>query len=117
MLGQGPIPSSGVASVAINVTVTAPTEPSYVTVWPAGGVVPETSTVNFAPGVTVPNAAIVAVAGCGKYSISNIRSAKAFQDANLLYGKGDYRNAAPLYEKAVSLNPDLGFAYFFLKTR
>lgn len=59
-------------------------------------------------------AASVAVAGCGKYSISNIRSAKAFQDANLLYGKGDYRNAAPLYEKAVSLNPDLGFAYFFL---
>jgi tetratricopeptide (TPR) repeat protein len=56
----------------------------------------------------------VAVASCGKYSISNIRSAKAFQDANQLYGKGDYKNAAPLYEKAVELNPDLGFAYFFL---
>jgi tetratricopeptide (TPR) repeat protein len=56
----------------------------------------------------------VVAASCGKYSISNIRSAKAFQDANLLYGKGDYRNAAPLYEKAVTLNPDLGFAYFFL---
>jgi tetratricopeptide (TPR) repeat protein len=56
----------------------------------------------------------VAVASCGKYSISNIRSAKAFQDANALYQKGDYRNAAPDYEKAVALNPDLGFAYFFL---
>lgn len=56
----------------------------------------------------------VAAAGCGRYSLSNIRSAKAFQDANALYSKGDYKNAAPLYEKAVTLNPDLGFAYFFL---
>jgi tetratricopeptide (TPR) repeat protein len=56
----------------------------------------------------------VAVAGCGKYSISNIRSAKAFQDATALYTQQDYKGAAPLYEKSVSLNPDLGFAYFFL---
>jgi tetratricopeptide (TPR) repeat protein len=56
----------------------------------------------------------IAATGCGKYSISNIRSAKAFQDANVLYGRGDYKNAAPLYEKAVTLNPDLGFAYFFV---
>lgn len=53
-------------------------------------------------------------AGCGKYSISNIRSAKAFQDANALYMKGDYKGAIPFYEKSVSLNPDLGFAFFFL---
>lgn len=53
-------------------------------------------------------------AGCGKYSISNIRSAKAFQDANALYMKADYKGAVPLYEKSVTLNPDLGFAYFFL---
>lgn len=55
-----------------------------------------------------------AVAGCGKYSISNIRSAKAFQDANALYLKNDWANAAVRYQDAINLNPDLGFAYFFL---
>jgi tetratricopeptide (TPR) repeat protein len=58
--------------------------------------------------------ASVAVAGCGKYSISNIRSLKAFQDANSLYRKADYEAAIVRYEDAVRFNPDLGFAYFFL---
>jgi len=56
----------------------------------------------------------VAVAGCGKYSIGNIRSAKAFQDGTVLYKKADYKGAVPLYEDSVRFNPDLGFAYFFL---
>jgi len=53
-------------------------------------------------------------AGCGKYSISNIRSAKAFQDANQMYTKSDWAGAAAGYEDAIRFNPDLGFAYFFL---
>jgi len=53
-------------------------------------------------------------AGCGKYSISNIRSAKAFQDANGMYKKADYEGAVARYEDSVRFNPDLGFAYFFL---
>ena len=56
----------------------------------------------------------VAAAGCGKYSIGNIRSAKAFQDGTNLYKKADYMGAVPLYEDSVRFNPDLGFAYFFL---
>ena len=55
-----------------------------------------------------------AAAGCGKYSISNIRSAKAFQDANALYQKSDWAAAAVRYEDSIRFNPDLGFAYFFL---
>jgi len=55
-----------------------------------------------------------AAAGCGKYSISNIRSAKAFQDANVLYTKSDWAGAAARYEDAITFNPNLGFAYFFL---
>ena len=55
-----------------------------------------------------------AAAGCGKYSISNIRSAKAFQDANDLYKKADYQGAVARYEDSIRFNPDLGFAYFFL---
>ena len=56
----------------------------------------------------------VLAAGCGKYSISNIRSAKAFQDANALYTKGDYAGALPYYEASIKHNPDLGYPYFFL---
>jgi tetratricopeptide (TPR) repeat protein len=54
------------------------------------------------------------VAGCGKYSISNIRSAKAFQDANAMYAHNDWAGAQVRYEDSVRFNPDLGFAYFFL---
>jgi tetratricopeptide (TPR) repeat protein len=56
----------------------------------------------------------VAGAACGRYSISNIRSLKAFQDANKLYMKTDYPAAIERYKDAINLNPDLGFAYFFL---
>jgi tetratricopeptide (TPR) repeat protein len=56
----------------------------------------------------------VAGAACGRYSINNIRSLKAFQDANKLYMKTDYPAAIERYKDAINLNPDLGFAYFFL---
>jgi tetratricopeptide (TPR) repeat protein len=59
-------------------------------------------------------AGLAVAAGCGKYSISNIRSLKAFQDANNLYKKREYSAAATRYQDAVRFNPDLGFAYFFL---
>jgi tetratricopeptide (TPR) repeat protein len=70
--------------------------------------------VRFVRPVVLVVAMGVAAAGCGKYSISNIRSAKAFQDANNLYKKNDYKGAAARYEDSVHFNPDLGFAYFFL---
>jgi tetratricopeptide (TPR) repeat protein len=56
----------------------------------------------------------VATSACGKYSISSIRSLKAFKDGAGFYQKGDYKEAAPLFEKAIAANPDYGFAYFFL---
>ena len=62
----------------------------------------------------VAMALAVFAAGCGKYSISNIRSAKAFQDANELYSKGDYAGALSYYEASIKFNPDLGYPYFFL---
>ncbi|HXT68508.1 MAG TPA: tetratricopeptide repeat protein [Vicinamibacterales bacterium] len=70
--------------------------------------------VRFVRPVVLVAAMSVAAGACGKYSISNIRSAKAFQDANALYKKNDFKGAAVRYEDAVSFNPDLGFAYFFL---
>jgi tetratricopeptide (TPR) repeat protein len=55
-----------------------------------------------------------AAAGCGKYSISNIRSLKAFNDGIELYQKSDYRGASEAFEHAIQLNPDWGFSYFYL---
>jgi tetratricopeptide (TPR) repeat protein len=59
-------------------------------------------------------AVAIATGACGKYSISSIRSLKAFKDGAALYQKGNYKDAAPLFENAIALNPDFGFSYFFL---
>jgi len=66
--------------------------------------------------LAVPILALIVTlaAGCGKYSISNIRSAKAFQDANAMYQRSDWAGAAERYEDSIRFNPELGFAYFFL---
>jgi tetratricopeptide (TPR) repeat protein len=56
----------------------------------------------------------IATSACGKYSINSIRSLKAFKDGAELYQKGSYREAAPLFEHAIQLNPDFPFSYFFL---
>src|SRR5437763_811819 len=56
----------------------------------------------------------LAAAGCGKYSINNLRATQAFQTANEAYKKGEWKQAVGEYTRAVTLNPDLGYAYFFL---
>jgi tetratricopeptide (TPR) repeat protein len=56
----------------------------------------------------------LAATACGKYSIGSIRSTKAFKDGVELYQKQDYRGAAENFEKAIQLNPDFGFSYFYL---
>jgi len=56
----------------------------------------------------------IATAGCGKYSISNLRATQAFQTGNEQYKKGEWKNAVQEYTRAVTFNPDLGYAYFFL---
>src|SRR5207247_7160663 len=62
--GRGGIPATGVAAVVLNVTVTGPTAPSFVTVWPTGPPRPTASNINFTKGQTVPNLVTVQV-GCG----------------------------------------------------
>ena len=56
----------------------------------------------------------LATAGCGKYSISNLRATQALQTGNMQYQRGDWVAAIREYTRAVTYNPDLGFAYFFL---
>src|SRR5437588_407437 len=45
--GRGGVPSTGVAAVVLNVTVTSPTTIGYLTVFPAGTAVPLASNLNF----------------------------------------------------------------------
>lgn len=66
VLGRGGILPSGVASVALEVTVTQPSVAGYVTVYPDGTDLPLTSNIVFAAGQTVANTVIVPVGANGK---------------------------------------------------
>lgn len=58
--------------------------------------------------------ATMATSACGKYSLSSIRSLKAFKDGLTFYQKGDYRGATAKFEESISHNADFGFSYFYL---
>jgi tetratricopeptide (TPR) repeat protein len=58
----------------------------------------------------------LAATACGRYSISSIRSSKAFKDGLEEYQKQDYRGATESFARSTQLSPDFqlaGFAYFF----
>ncbi|CAN0329196.1 unnamed protein product, partial [Phaeothamnion confervicola] len=69
--GSAGVPASGVAAVAVNVTVTDPTRDGYITVFPAGEAQPATSSVNFVARQTVPNLVVSGVGANGQISILN----------------------------------------------
>jgi tetratricopeptide (TPR) repeat protein len=54
----------------------------------------------------------VVVSGCSQVGV--LKAQMAFKDANQLYQQQRYREAAAKYEEAVTANPDLTEAYFFL---
>ena len=56
----------------------------------------------------------VSTTACGRYSISNLRSLMAFKEANELYKRGDFKKAIPVYQRAITFNPELGVVYFFI---
>jgi alpha-tubulin suppressor-like RCC1 family protein len=69
--GRGGVPATGVAAVVLNVTVTAPTATTFVTVWPTGGARPNASTLNAVEGQTAANSIIVGVGDNGSVSLYN----------------------------------------------
>lgn len=69
--GRGGVPSSGVSAVVMNVTATAPTSLSFLTVYPAGEPVPLASSLNFVGGQTVPNLVTVKVGTGGQAAVYN----------------------------------------------
>ena len=68
--GLGGVPVDATA-VVLNVTVTNTSSPSYLTIWPAGQDRPTTSNLNWATGVTIPNAVIVTLGTAGKIAVFN----------------------------------------------
>ena len=69
--GRGGVPATGVSDVVLNVTVTDPLGGGFLTAWPTGDVRPLASNLNFLPGQTVPNLAVVKVGAGGKVSLFN----------------------------------------------
>lgn len=71
VVGVGGVPAFGVDAVAANITVTDPTSAGFVTAWPSGRRRPLASSLNFVPGQTVPNAAIIGVGPGGTIELYN----------------------------------------------
>lgn len=69
--GLNGVPSAGVGTVVLNVTVVGPSTASYVTVWADGGSRPGTSNLNFSAGQTVPNLVIAPVSAAGVVDLYN----------------------------------------------
>jgi hypothetical protein len=58
-------------SIAVNVTVTAPSADGFLTVYPASQMAPPSSTLNFRAGQTRANNAIVSLGGSGDIQVLN----------------------------------------------
>lgn len=69
--GRRGVPRLGARAVVLNVTGTAPTAPTYLTVWPTGRPRPLASTLNLGPNQTVPNLAVVDLGPDGTVSFYN----------------------------------------------
>ncbi len=69
--GIGGVPASGVTAVAMNVTATGATAASYFTIWPKGESRPVASSLNWKPGVTVPNLVVIKPGSGGKVNVWN----------------------------------------------
>jgi alpha-tubulin suppressor-like RCC1 family protein len=73
--GRAGVPASGVGAVVLNVTATAPTEATYLTVHAAGGDRPLTSNLNAAAGRTAANLVITEPGVDGAVEVFNANGA------------------------------------------
>jgi hypothetical protein len=96
------VPPTGIDAVVLNATVAAPSEQSFLTVWPAGGPQPDSSNLNFAAGETRANLVTVPLGDGGGVSLFNERgNAHVLFDVVGYYATSDgtvgsrYRPLAP----------------------
>lgn len=69
--GVGGVPATGVTAVVVNLTVTSPTAPGFLTAYPSNESLPVVSNLNFVAGQTIPNLAVVKVGPDGIVKIYN----------------------------------------------
>jgi Fibronectin type III domain len=101
--GQGPVPSTGVSAVVLNLTVTEPTTSGFVTAYPTGAARPNTSSVNFTPAQTVANRVIVPVGPNGDISLYNpLGDTQIVVDATGWFTDGTDASAGGSYYVAVT---------------
>ncbi len=96
--GAGGVPSAGVSSVVLNVTVTNTTSDGFLTVYPAGRPLPTASNLNWRATQTVPNLVTVPVGANGKVTLFNgFGSTDAIVDVQGWYGPSDPTTRDGLY--------------------
>lgn len=78
-LGRCGIPA-GTTALALSVTVTQPLAAGFATVWPGDVSRPTTSTINYAPGETRANGAIIATGADGTLGVASSASAHVVID-------------------------------------
>ncbi len=69
--GLGGVPASGAFAVALNVTGTGASQPTYLTVWSPHRARPWTSNVNLVPGRTTPNLVVAELSSGGRVRLYN----------------------------------------------
>jgi hypothetical protein len=79
--GRGGVPANA-TSVVLNVTVTQPAGPGYVSVYPCGQPPPNASNLNYAPGDTVPNAVVARVGVNGTVCLYTFATTHLIVDAS-----------------------------------
>jgi hypothetical protein len=72
VVARAGVPATGVSAVVLNLTVTNPTASSFLTAWPYGVPRPLASNLNFRPGQTVANRAVIAVGEGGLIGLFNL---------------------------------------------
>ena len=79
--GRGGVPDDA-SAVALNVGAVRPDERGFLTIYPCGEDRPLTSSVNYAPGITVSNAANALIGEDGKVCIYSSKTVNVIADVN-----------------------------------
>jgi trimeric autotransporter adhesin len=85
--GRGNVPT-GVETVVLNVTVTAPTAAGYITVYPCGSAPPDASSVNYDSGTTIANAVVAQLSATGTVCLFNSAPTQLLVDVNGYFAIG-----------------------------
>jgi hypothetical protein len=86
VLGQDGVPVTGVEAVVLNVTVTEPAAPGFLTVHPCGQAPPTASNLNYATGQNVANLVTVKVGANGQVCIFTLARTHVVADVSGWFG-------------------------------